>query len=147
MRHMRHIFETFEVEIKTLEENLDFLVSSKKDVKHLIKELYASVLNLREEFPYYIYELALYKEKHIDKNGIYRKKIEDDYIEERLFLDSAIQKAKKEFGKEKFEELCEASEKLCMSYDLEICVFKVFDEISSEFDALVSKCEEALKNK
>lgn len=144
---MKNIFEGFEKEIKTLDENLDFLVSSKKDIKYLIKELYSSVLNLREDFSSYIYKLAIYKDTHIDKNAIYRKKIEDNYIEERLFLDSAIQEAKEVIGIEKFRELCKASEKLCETKDLNICVFKTFDEISQKFDTLVSKCKEALKNR
>lgn len=144
---MKNIFEGIEKEIKTLDENLDFLVSSKKDIKYLIKELYSSVLNLREDFSCYIYELAIYKDTNIDKNQIYRMKIEDDYIEERLFLDDAIQKAKEVFGIEKFKELCKASEKICGTEDLNICVFRTFDEISQKFEALVSKCEEALKNK
>ena len=142
---MKKIFERIETQLKTLDENLDFLVSNKNNTEEYIEELYCSVLNLRNEFKDYSFKLAIYKEKHIDKSEVYRKKLDNDYITERIFLNKLIEQEMHNFDSKKFVKISKEAENLCTDNDLDIYVFKIYEKILEKFEDLICKCKEALK--
>lgn len=141
---MKEVFEVFTKEIKTLEENLDFLEENATGA-HLIvlEEISKTLTDLSEEFDKELLKLAICKQFYFSLENYRNYKINSEYIDERVAIIKHIEKMRLKLNQEDFS-LIWGSAKLPDSNN-ELMVSKLSKSIYPKIECLKDRCYEINK--